>query len=63
MKIKTKGFEIEGETKNFISIQRFYTSSYNTDLILELCEEMKKKGYEFICETKWSYMFRKKEVN
>ena len=60
MKIKTKEFKIEEESENFIALKRIgYAPIYDMALILDLCEEMNSKDYEFICETEFSYIFKK----
>lgn len=58
MKIKTKDFIMEEKSENFIAIKRTMFANYDMALILELCEEMKSKGYELICETEFSYIFK-----
>lgn len=48
MKLEAKDFKIETESDNFICIGRTSESCYDLSSILDLFEEMKKKGYEFI---------------
>ena len=60
MKIKTKDFKTEAESENFICIGRTFKSFYNLYSILNLFEEMEEKGYKFIYETEFNYIFKKR---